>query len=212
VNAADHPDRGGQFVGDVLTGFLNALQGTTSGNSDRSDISYKVGAIGWPDGGVPGRGLEVALDSSRAFSFLQTALFDDVLTKVMVGANKPLLGYISIRVCPPTATLMGMQQYSPQSVMIEVVGYRSPEANVVMNRIQEKVLELNAKNRLQALLHWGLENHLLSAADLAHTPLNDMIPGNSTFTRLAAFRAVRQFLRHGNPPVFDNNFVRRLQL
>jgi len=96
--------------------------------------------------------------------------------------------------------------------MIEIVAYRSPESNVLMNRIQETVLELNIKSRLQALLHWGLENQLMTAADLAHTPLNDLIRPNSTFSRVEAFRAVRKFLKHGNPPVFDNHFVQRLQL
>ncbi len=212
MNAAGNPDRGQQFLGDLLSGFFHALEGTSKGNSPRTDISYKVGAVGWPDGGLPGRGLEIALDSARAFTFLQAVLFDDVLTNTMAAGDKPLIGYISIRVCPPTKTLMGMQQYSPFSVMIEVVAYRSPEANVVMDLIQEKVLELNQNQRLQALLHWGLENQMMSAADLAATPLQELIRPGSTLMRLDAFRAVRKFLLNGNPPVFDNNFTKRLQL
>jgi hypothetical protein len=216
VNAANnpgHPDRGQQFLGDVLTGILGALQGTAAGvNSNYTGIAYQVGAIGWPAGGVPGRGIEIALGPEQAFTFLQTVLFDDVLQNTMVAGDKPLVGYISIRVCPPTQTLMGMQQYTPYSVMVEVVGYRSPEANVVMDLIQQKVLAQNQEDRLRALLHWGLENQQLTAADLAFTPLQDAVHPGSAISKLDAFKLVRQFLISGNPPVFDNNFVRRLGL
>jgi hypothetical protein len=212
MNAAGHPDRGQLFLGDTLTGFFHALEGTSKGNSDHTDISYKGGGSGWPGGGLPGRGLEISLDSARAFTFLQTILLDDVLQNTMAAGNKPLIGYISIRVCPPTKTLMGMQQYSPYSVTVEVVAYRSPEANVVMDQIQAKVLEQNKTNGLNALLHWGLENQMMAAADLTQTPLHGLIRPGSKFTRLDAFRAVRKFLTNGKPPVFDNNFVRRLQL
>jgi FAD binding domain len=213
LNAAGNPDRGQQFLGDVLTGFFRALQGSEPGrNSDRTDIAYKVGAIGWPDGGLPGRGLEIALDPKRAFSFLQTILFDDVLQNTMAAGNKPLIGYISIRICPPTMTLMGMQQYSPYSVMTEVVGYRSPEANALMDLIQQKVLDQNKNHGLNAMLHWGLENQMMTAADLTQTPLHELIRPASAFTRLEAFRAVRKFLTNNKPPVFDNNFVHRLNL
>jgi hypothetical protein len=212
-NIASQQDRGQQFLGDVLTGFFRALQGSQPNlNSDRTDIAYKVGAIGWPDGGLPGRGLEIALDQRRAFTFLQTILFDDVLQNTMVAGNKPLIGYISIRICPRTKTLMGMQQYSPYSVMTEVVGYRSPEANIVMDLIQQKVLDQNKNHGLNAMLHWGLENQMMTAADLTHTPLQELIHPTSTLTRLDAFRAVRKFLTNGKPPVFDNNFVHRLGL
>jgi hypothetical protein len=185
VNASGNPDRGQEFLGDLLTGFFSTLQGGAGGvNSDHTDISYKVGAIGWPDTGLPGRGLEVALDPTRAFSFLQSVLFDDVLTNTMVNDNKPLAGYISVRICPPTKTLMGMQQYSPYSVMIEVVGYRSPESNVVMDLVQQKVLEQNKNDRLQALLHWGLENQMMTATNLTLTPLQDLVRPTSPFSRL----------------------------
>jgi FAD binding domain len=210
VNIPAHPDRGQQFLSDLLTGILDALQGTTAGNSDRTDIAYKVGAIGWPDGGVPGRGLEIALAPATAFSFLQKVLFNDLLPNQMVGKNRPLVGYISIRVCPPTSTLMGMQQYSPNSVMMEIVGYRSPEANLLMDAIQAKVIELN-RSGLQAMLHWGLENDQLLAADLVNMPVHLPIrPGSAT--RLDAFKAVRRYLMGGHAPCFDNNFVRRLGL
>ena len=213
ANNRGHPDRGQQFLGDFLTGILGALQGTAAGvNSNYTGIAYQVGAIGWPAGGLPGRGIEVALGPEQAFTFLQTVLFDDVLQNTMAAGDKPLVGYISIRICPPTKTLMGMQQYEPYSVMVEVVGYRSPEANVVMDLIQQKVLTQNQQDRLRALLHWGLENQQLTAADLAFTPLQDAVRPGSTISKLDAFKMVRQFLINGNPAVFDNNFVRRLGL
>jgi hypothetical protein len=213
ANNPAHPDRGQQFLGDFLSGILGALQGTAAGvNSNYTGIAYQVGAIGWPAGGVPGRGIEVALGPEQAFTFLQTVLFDDVLQNTMVADDKPLIGYISIRICPPTKTLMGMQQYEPFSVMVEIVGYRSPEANVVMDLIQQKVLAQNRQNRLRALLHWGLENQQLTAADLTFTPLQEPVRPGSAISKLNAFKMVRKFLVNGNPPVFDNNFVHRLDL
>ena len=161
--ASDTKDRGFPFLGDLLSGFLDALQGTAAtGRSDRTDIAYKVGAIGWPDGGIPGRGLEIGVHPSHAFTFLQTQLLDDLLAPAM---TKPLVGYISVRVCPKTETVMGMQQFDP-SVMIEIVGYRSPDANEIMDAIQQRVLDLNRTRRLRAVLHWGLENDKMTAVDL----------------------------------------------
>lgn len=213
ANASDHPDRGQQFLGDVLTGVLNTLQGTNDGkNSDHTDIAYKVGAIGWPDTGIPGRGIEIALPPETAFTFLQTVLFDDVLTNTMVNGNKPLIGYVSIRICLSTNTLMGMQQFSPYSIMIEVVGYRSPESNAVMDIIQQKVLDPNLR-QLNAMLHWGLENNQLTGADLARMPVNQPLHPGSALTRLSAFKQVRQLLINGHAPSpFENNFVTRLNL
>ena len=208
VNQAGNPDRGIQFFGDLLTGFFHSLQGTLPGiNADSTGIAYKVGAIGWPDTGVPGRGLEIALDQTNAFTFLQTVLFDDVLLNTMLKQNRPLVGYISVRVCPQTKTLLGMQQYGPQSVMIEVVGYRSPEANTVMDVIQQRALSFPGPGP-RPLLHWGLENAFMDASHLAATPLGQ--PYKGSFTRLSAFAAVRQFLRKAHPPVFDNAFSKRM--
>jgi hypothetical protein len=209
VNASNL-DRGLQFLGDALTGFFHALEGTAPGiNSDRTGVSYKVGAIGWPDGGLPGRGLEIALDSTNAFTFLQAVVFDDILANAMSNRPiKPLIGYISIRLCPPTQTLMGMQQYSPFSVMTEVVAYRSPEANEVMDDIQKKALAFSTAGP-KPLLHWGLENDQVTNAYLVSTPLGQPYKGT---TRLEAFKKIRQFLRKGHTPVFDNNFSSRMGL
>jgi hypothetical protein len=209
INASSHPDRGHEFLGDVLTGFFHALEGTAvEMNSDLTGVSYKVGAVGWPDTGIPGRGLEIALDETNAFTFLQTVLLDDVLAKTMTALNNPLVGYISIRICPPTETLMGMQQYSPHSVMIEVVSYRSPQANRVMGEIQSKAIAWSGSPK--PLLHWGLENDQVSGAYLATTPLGQ--PYKGVFTRIDAFRQIRDYLRNGNVQVFDNNFTNRVGL
>ena len=108
---------------------------------------------------------------------------------------------------------MGMQQFSPHSVMIEVVGYRSPEANAVMDAIQQKALNPDLRS-LDLMLHWGLENDKMGPDDLPRMPVNQQPahPG-SPFTRLSAFKQVRQLLIHGHAPSpFDNNFVNRLNL
>jgi hypothetical protein len=213
ANASDHPDRGQQFLGDMLTGLLNAFQGTINGrNADSTDVSHKSSGFGWPTNGVPGRGIEIALPSATAFTFLQNVLLDDILANTVVAGNKPLIGYISIRVCPPTNTLMGMQQFTPYSVTIEVVGYRSPEANVVMDLIQQKVLDPALKS-VDAMLHWGLENDQLTGTDLLRMPVNKPLHPRSKDTRLSVFKKVRQLLINGHAPSpFENNFVTRLNL
>ena len=203
----------GTFSGDSIRwGLASNTKSGTNTNSDRTDIAYKVGAIGWPNSGIPGRGLEIALDPSKAFSFLQNILFNDILKNNMVGQNKPLIGYISIRVCPTTSTLMGMQQFSPFSVMIEIVGYRSPESDVLMDTIQQRVLALNSKNGLGALLHWGLENNQMTTVDLMNTPLNNPVHPGSQLTKIGTFKAIRQLFLNQHLPCFDNNFTRRLGL
>ena len=170
-------------------------------------MSHQVGAIGWPDGGLPGRGLEIALDPTNAFTFLQTVLFDDVLANMVTSGNHPLVGYISIRLCPTTHTLLGMQQYSPHSVMIEVVAYRSPQSNQVMNAIQAKAVAFGGPGP-KPLLHWGLENDQVTHTFLTGTPLGQ--PYKGLASRLDAFRQIRDYLRHGHVPVFDNAFTTRI--
>jgi len=207
VNQAGNPDRGHQFLADLLSGLFHALEGTEPGkNSDYTAVSHEVGAIGWPANGVPGRGLEIALGPENAFTFLQTVLIDDVLANTVTAANQPLLGYISIRVCPRTKSLLGMQQYEP-SVMIEVVAYRSPESNNIMDTIQQKAVTWKLLEP-RPLLHWGLENDQVDHAFLVQTPLGAQYKAG--MTRLEAFKAVREFLRHGRSPVFDNAFSNRI--
>ena len=209
-------------MGDALTGFLNAvqsttLQGTTRKLGDTTDVSYKIWGFGWPTNGVPGRGLEIALPQEQAFTFLQKVLFDDILTTTMTGGNKPFIGTF-VRICPLTQTLMGMQQFAPFSVMIEVVGYRSPEANVVMDLIQQKALDPQSTSpdgkRVNAMLHWGLENGQMTKDHLLKMPMaGAKLLKSAGFTRLTAFLRVRQLLIDGHAPSrFENNFVRRLGL
>ena len=81
-----------------------------------------------------------------AFSFLQKTIFDRILDPEMIRMNKPLVGYISIRVCLQTQTFMGMQQFGPHSVMVELVGFRTPEANHIMNEVQRETLLLNTND------------------------------------------------------------------
>lgn len=85
------------FMGAVLTGLLNSLMGTVVEDvSDLTGLSYKVGAIGWTDEGLPGKGCEIALPPEIAFSFLQSVVLD----RLELPSSPPLIGYISIRVCP----------------------------------------------------------------------------------------------------------------
>ncbi len=202
------PDRGLPFFSDLLSGFFHAMEGTLPElNADSTAVSYKLGAIGWPASGVPGRGLEIALDPTNAFTFLQTVIFDDVLANIIEKQNNPILGYISVRITPQTRTLLGMQQYAPHSIMIEVVAYRSPQANVVMDAIQERALAFSGPGP-KPILHWGLENAMMNATHLAASPLGQ--PYKGSMTRLDAFRTVRSFLRGANPPIFDNAFTARM--
>jgi hypothetical protein len=206
-----HQNRGHQFLADLLDTVLHALQGTGQGQvSTTTGISYQVGAIGWPNDGVPGRAIEVALHPDVAFTYLQKTIFDLVLDREMTEGNKPLAGYISIRICPQTRTFMGMQQFEPFSVMVELVGFRTPEANAVMDMVQTETLRLNREEGLNAMLHWGLENDQLVSSDLERMPITRPLSSNPGISQLLAFIAVKQFFLGSHPAVFDNNFVRRL--
>lgn len=206
-------NRGQQFLADVLDTVLHALQGTGQGQvASTTGVSHLVGAIGWPDDGIPGRGIEVALSPDKAFSYLQKIIFDQVIEKSMIEENQPLIGYISIRVCPATNTFMGMQQHAPYSVMIELVGLRTPEANAVMNEVQSRTLQANREDNLNAMLHWGLEHDQLQAADLDHMPVTKPLASNPGYRQIDAVRDIRRLFLKGHEPVFDNNFVRRLSL
>ena len=223
ANNPNHPEHGTQFVSDLLSGFFHALEGTLPGalgimhsgahkagrDAESTGISYQIGAIGWPNTGVPGRGLEIALDPSYAFTFLQKEVFDGVFDGRF--SNTPFFGYISVRVCPQTKTMLGMQQYAPYSVMIEVVSYRSPEANEVMDEIQQRALAFNGQGpQPRCILHWGLENTWENAKHLAASPLGQTYKFG--LTRLDAFRAVRKYIQGKNVQVFDNYFSKRMGL
>lgn len=203
--------RGHQFLADLLDTVLHALQGTGQGQvSTTTGISYQVGAIGWPNDGIPGRAIEVALHPDVAFTYLQKTIFDLILDKEMTEGNQPLIGYVSVRVCPQTRTFMGMQQFEPYSVMVELVGFRTPESNAVMDRVQTETLRLNREEELNAMLHWGLENDQLIYSDLERMPITQPLSSNPGISQLSAFLEVKQFFLGSHPAVFDNNFVRRL--
>lgn len=231
------PINGLNFLGDFLTGFFHALEGTAPNkNANSTGIAYKVGAIGWPDSGLPGRGFEIAMDPDDAFTFLQTVIIDDVIPNEIVAKNQPLVGYISVRITPRTNTLMGIQQYGtpipsgdpagralpPVTAIIEIVAYRSPESNKVMDAIAQKALRFGGTGG-KPLLHWGLENgpdfpfdpptdlHYDSAY-LKTTPLGQPYKSGSSLSHIEAFHVVRESLRGAAPPVFDNNFTARLGL
>ena len=69
------------------------------------------------------------------------------------------------------------------------------------------------RDGIDAMLHWGLENDQLTGAELSTMPVNQPLHPGSTFTRLSAFKQVRQLLMNGHAPSpFDNNFVTRLNL
>jgi hypothetical protein len=59
------------------------------------------------------------------------------------------------------------------------------------------------------ILHWGLENDQVTNTFLANTPLGQPYKG---ITRLEAFKKIRQFLKKGHAPVFDNYFSSRMGL
>lgn len=207
------PNRGHQFLADLLDSALHALQGTGQGQvSTTTGTSYQVGAIGWPDDGIPGRAIEIALHPDVAFTYLQKVIFDLILDKIMTAANNPLIGYISIRICPQTRTFMGMQQFESYSVMIELVGLRTPEANVIMDAVQSETLRLNREEGLNAMLHWGLETAQMKADDLNYMPVTRPIVSNPGYRQIDVVREVRHMFLKNHAPVFDNNLVRRLEL
>ena len=215
-----------RFIADFLSAILNAVQGMsgTQTKTTIANISYRLGAIGWPDGGVAGTAVEIALDPTKAFTFLQTQLLGGDFFQAMCSPPTdpppdppfdPLLGYFSVRVCPPTQTLMGMQQFGPQSVMIEIVGFRTPNSRDAMRQLQRTVADLNARTGLKAMLHWGLQNSELTPGALANTPLGDPVGGvgpNAADTKLQRFRRVRTLLAGGGASPFENAFVTQLGL
>jgi hypothetical protein len=199
------------FLGGVLTGLLNVLMGTVVKDvSDITDLSFKVGAIGWSDEGTPGKGFEISLPPGLAFSFLQSAIIDPI--SFPPRATPPIAGYISIRICPQTETLMGMQQFAEQSVMIEIVGARTPESLDLFKRLQQNLFDFNRDHGAGGMLHWGLENDLLDRDKLEQMAVNRPLRSGSSLTKLEAFKAIKAFFVGNHAPVFDNYFVKRLGL
>ena len=200
-----HPDVAQPF----LTGLLSGLLGTANSRlrSDKTGVS--VGAVGFPDSGVMGTAIEIALAPADAFGFLQTEILDHV-------GPEAFFGYVSIRLCKRTETLMGMQQFgdadSP-SVMIEVVGYGSESTRSFMRDLQQRTVNRMAVG-FDAMLHWGLENDKLTDQHLrASKPLQALT--KSGMSKLDTFKAVRALIGAASPAscrVFDNGFTERLGL
>ena len=121
--------------------------------------------------------------------------------------NKPFYGYISIRLCSKTRTLLGMQQFggtigttppsveetnaavSPCSVMVEVVAFANDDARSFIQTLQRRTATL-IKRGLDAMLHWGLENDEI-AADHLGAMRTLQARSDSGMSKLATFKAVR---------------------
>ena len=111
-----------------LTGFLASTLGTDNPSKTSISVGTGVGAIGFPNSGMVGAGIEVSLPVEQAFSFLQARVLDPI-------ANSALFGYISCRICPQTSTHLGMQQW-PTTVAIEVVAFGNPSGVAILQQLQ----------------------------------------------------------------------------
>lgn len=203
-----------------LTGFLASTLGTAKSNPGIA-LGTSVGAIGFPKDGLVGAGLEVAMPASSAFNFIQTEILDRMIPQ------NPFFGYISIRVCPPTNTLLGMPQWNP-SVMIEVVSFGDAWGRIFMTTLQTRIVSQILSGTLDAMLHWGLENDQLTGQALRTIPaMKRPTPGLAEdeanpgvqLDRVAAFKMIRDQIRsaNGSNPstlfrAFDNAFTTRLGL
>ena len=203
---------GAELAQALLSGILSGLLGTanTARRSDKTGVS--VGALGFPESGVMGTGIEIALAPTDAFGFVQREILDKV------SKDNPFFGYVSIRLCSQTETLMGMQQFgdpgNPCSVMVEVVAYGTDGCRNFIQELQRRTLELIQAGSLDAMLHWGLENDQLRGSHLRSTRALQRRT-RSGMTRLDTFKAVRSRLHAAAPGayrVFDNSFTERLGL
>jgi hypothetical protein len=194
----------------ILTGLLASVLGTATSNPSVS-IGTSVGSLGFPASGLVGAGIEIAIPVETAFGFLQSHILDK-----LEEPQAPLFGYISVRLCPQTSQLMGMQQW-PTSVMIEVVSFGDAFGKKFMTELQTDVLAYIAQGN-DAILHWGLENSQVTAAALDQIPaLQRPVASNAAFSQIAAFRNVRNLIKSNlgtNPAglfhVFDNAFTARV--
>ena len=186
----------------IVSGLFSGLLGVEDGRGESTDIVSHVGEIGFPASGIMGTAIEIAMAPKDAFTFLQNEILDRI--------ERPFFGYVSIRFCPQTRTLLGMQQYSP-SIMIELVAFGTQSARDFVADVQQRTVDL-IRQGLDAMLHWGLECEQLDAAALRVIPAINT--GNPT--KLQRFTRVRSLIRAAGPAegenVFDNAFTRRLDL
>jgi hypothetical protein len=195
----------------LLSGILAGMLGTANADFRSDKTGVNVGATGFPGSGIMGTGLEIALAPADAFGFLMREILDKV------DAFRPFLGYVSIRVCSMTNTLMGMQQYGdtkdPYSVMIEVVAFATPNSLAFIRDLQIRTVNL-INGGLDAMLHWGLENDRLNGGHLRNT-MALRRPASPGISKLDTFKAVRALLQAASPSAFhafDNWFTSRLWL
>jgi hypothetical protein len=214
----------------ILTGFLSGLLGTANDARQSDTVGSSVGSLGFPGSGLMGTGIEIALAPKDAFRFLVLTVLDKL------PRLRPFIGYISIRLNPPTGTLLGMQQFAPTSVMIEVVAFADQTGRDYVRQLQaDTVAQMG--HGLEAMLHWGLENDQLTGATFTglasmQRPTSDdpklraqsdwLDPQNPPYdlAKFRAFGVVRDILRHGNGAndpaqlfrAFDNALTKRLGL
>lgn len=195
----------------LLTGILGGLLGTANPRARSDKTGVTVGALGFPASGVMGTALEIAIAPADAFTFLETEILDHM------DAASPFFGYISIRICSQTRTLMGMQQFgdttNPYSVMIEIVAFATPNCRQFMRDLQDRtVARINAG--LDAMLHWGLENDRVTGQHLRNT-LALRRPASPGIGRLDTWKAVRGLVRAAGQATFNafnNAFTTRMWL
>ncbi len=211
ISEAPDPDRGDAAQA-LLTGLLSGLLGTANCDK-RSDLTgLSVGNLGFPASGIMGTALEIALSPADAFGFVQTEILDKL------ERRHPFFGYISVRLCKKTETLMGMQQYTdpdnPCSVMVELVAFGNDDARRFVAKLQKRCATL-IKGGLDAMLHWGLENEEIKGAHLLATKALAQ-QSRSGMSKLSTFKAVRALLHQAaqqpNFRVFDSTFTDRLGL
>ena len=205
-----NPD-GPEVAQTFLSGMLAGMLGTANSRRRSDKTGVSVGAIGFPGSGVRGTALEIALAPADAFGFLMTEILDKIDTA------RPFFGYVSIRICSPTKTLMGMQQFgdpiNPHSVMIEIVAFASPNSQLFMRDLQMRTVDRITKG-LDAMLHWGLENDRVNGGHLRAT-MALRRPASPGISKLDTFKAVRGVVRAASlsqPNVFDNAFTSRMWL
>ena len=202
----------------LLSGILAAILGTSMVNPGIS-IGTSVGRVGFPDQGLVGAGLEVAMSEKDAFPFIQTEILDRMDPLI------PFFGYVSVRVCPKTNALLGMPQWD-KSVMIEVVSFGDSWGRNFMAGLQTRIVTKIRSGSLDAMLHWGLENEQLGESHLMSIPaMRKPTPGraedpaipNVPLDRISAFKQIRDAIRAAggsNPsnlfPAFNNAFTARL--
>jgi HYDIN/CFA65/VesB family protein len=197
---------------ELLTGILSGLLGTANDAMRSDKIGVSVGALGFPASGVMGTALEIALAPSAAFAFLQTEILD------RIDAARPFFGYVSIRICKSTKTLMGMQQFEdpmdPYSVMIEVVAFGTPNGIQFLRDLQDRAIA-RLNGGLDLMLHWGLENDRISGDHLRKTVALRRPSDHPLMSRLDTWKAVRGVVRAASDApftAFDNAFTARMWL